>query len=64
MAWKRGQDGDPLHINLVGTVLTHHLGLTKTKQGGVHWYHNLKIVPPAKARQGAGRLRAVESQES
>lgn len=57
VAWKEGQKGKALPIQMFGTVLTHHLGLTKSKIDGRHYYHNLRIVAPETARKDSGNLR-------
>lgn len=63
VAWKEGRKGKALPIQMFGTVMTHQLGLTKSKIDGRHYYHNLRIVAPEMARKASGDLRLVASGE-
>lgn len=61
VAWKEGQKGKALPIQMVGTVLTHQLGLTKSKIDGRHYYHNLRIVTAEAGRKASGDLQLVSA---
>jgi hypothetical protein len=64
VGWKegqKGQKGKPMPIQMFGTVLTHHLGLTKTKIDGRHHYHNLRVTSAEKPDKASPDLRVVAS---
>ena len=61
VGWKEGQKGKPMPIQMFGTVLTHHLGLTKTKIDGRHHYHNLRVTSAEKPNKTSPDLHVETS---
>jgi hypothetical protein len=57
--WKQELGGEPMTINQFGTVLTQHLGLSKTKIDGKMHYLNLRLKAPVTRGKAARHLRSV-----